>query len=90
MNMDNLNIILAADRTVHLYPVTDEIGQAAVILSGGHEGGISDLAWSPDSKLLATASDDKTVGLWNVEEVQIRFIFICLVEIANLSLQRTP
>lgn len=55
---------------MHLYPVTtDHIGQAAVILSGGHEGGISDLAWSPDSKLLATASDDKTVGLWNVEEV---------------------
>jgi WD40 repeat protein len=29
----------------------------------GHDGGVGDIAFSPDSKLLASASDDFTVGL---------------------------
>lgn len=32
----------------------------------GHERGISDLAWSPDSALLASASDDCTVRIWRL------------------------
>lgn len=32
----------------------------------GHLAGISTLAWSPDSRVLATGSDDKLIRLWDV------------------------
>ncbi|KAB8346079.1 hypothetical protein FH972_023130 [Carpinus fangiana] len=31
----------------------------------GHLAGLSTLAWAPDSSILATGSDDKTIRLWN-------------------------
>lgn len=35
----------------------------------GHTEGVSDIAWSPDSELLASASDDKTIRIWHVDSV---------------------
>ena len=35
----------------------------------GHTEGLSDIAWSFDSELIASASDDKTVRIWSVEAV---------------------
>lgn len=32
----------------------------------GHEGGISTISWSPDSRYLCSASDDMTLKLWDV------------------------
>ena len=32
----------------------------------GHKLGISDVAWSSDSTLICSASDDKTVKIWDV------------------------
>jgi WD40 repeat protein len=34
----------------------------------GHRAGVNHLAFSPDSKMLASASDDATVILWNVSD----------------------
>lgn len=37
---------------------------------GGHSKGVSDVAWSPDSTLLASASDDCSVIVWSMEAVR--------------------
>jgi len=35
----------------------------------GHTQGLSDIAWSFDSVYLASASDDTTIRIWDVESV---------------------
>jgi WD40 repeat protein len=35
--------------------------------------GISDVSWSTDSKFLVSASDDKSLKLWDVQTVRIVF-----------------
>ena len=37
----------------------------------GHTHGVSDVAWARDSRLLASASDDKSVRLWDTETVRV-------------------
>ena len=35
----------------------------------GHTEGISDIAWASNGEYLASASDDKTIKIWSIEEV---------------------
>jgi len=42
----------------------------------GHTQGLSDIAWSSDSVYLASASDDTTIRIWNVENVCSATVFV--------------
>src|SRR5271155_3340068 len=59
-------LILAADKLIKLW---DSRTGEFIQNYQGHTKGISDIAWSPTSDLLASGSDDKTVRLWNVNTV---------------------
>ena len=41
----------------------------------GHKLGISDVAWSSDSRLLVSASDDKTLKIWELSSVSYTSLF---------------
>lgn len=58
--------IVGADKTLKIWSTEDF---SLIHTFEGHERGISDVAWSPNSLILATASDDATVIVWSLEQV---------------------
>jgi COMPASS component SWD3 len=60
--------VLGAEKVVKIW--NPENGDFIRDLSG-HTQGLSDIAWSSDSTFLASASDDTTIRIWNVERVCI-------------------
>jgi len=57
-NLPPVNIVNSAAMTTKLEPTHNLCG---------HSRGINDITWSTNSQYIATASDDKTLRLWNVE-----------------------
>lgn len=56
----------ASDKLVKVWDAyTGEIIRTFV----GHTEGISDIAWATEEDFIASASDDKTVRIWNLDEV---------------------
>lgn len=70
-----------ADNIVKIWsPSTGELVRNLV----GHTKGISDVAWASDSVYLASASDDKTVRVWDIDSVSFPSVF-CYVHNHNWS-----
>jgi len=67
--------VAAADKTARLWNAST--GVALGVLKG-HRHGLNDCAWAPSGDLLATASDDCTVRLWDTTTVRTT----CLVTVA--------
>jgi WD40 repeat protein len=44
----------------------------------GHIGNVAAVAWSPDSKHIASAGFDKTVQVWNAVTGKYTWIYCCL------------
>lgn len=40
------------------------------------EAGLNDIYWSPDSKKIASVSNDHTVRVWNVEEGETESVMV--------------
>lgn len=60
-------ILLAAFclASVAAQPQTTDTSRPALVLQGGHAFMVTAMAFSPDDHLLATASADTTIGLWD-------------------------
>lgn len=63
----------AADNAVKIWsPFTGQL----IRNLNGHTKGLSDVAWSSDSVYLASASDDTTIRIWDVDSVCYRTTII--------------
>ncbi|VVA27074.1 Hypothetical predicted protein [Prunus dulcis] len=68
----------SADKTIRTYSLTfsDDSSSSTPTISAaqtfeGHSQGVSDLAFSADSRFMVSASDDKTLRLWDVATGQV-------------------
>lgn len=58
----------AADNSIKIWsPFTGEL----IRNLNGHTKGLSDISWSTDGTYLASASDDTTIRIWNVDTVRL-------------------
>lgn len=62
-----LGILITACDTVSNDTSTKFPTKISSIALAGHNWLVLCTAWSPDGKIIASASDDKTVGLWSSE-----------------------
>lgn len=66
----------AADKMIKIWSAYN--GQIVRTLEG-HTAGLSDIAWSTDSVFLASASDDTTIRIWNIDLVYVPYYAECSV-----------
>ncbi|GCE28290.1 hypothetical protein KDA_37740 [Dictyobacter alpinus] len=64
---------LAADATPPAAPVL--VNNKNVLVFSGHLASVNALSWSPDGKLIASASDDKFVQVWDAKSGKRKLIY---------------
>ena len=57
-------ILAAASSNQTVKPLDGAVGKPRTSLEG-YTGDVYSIAWSPNGKILATGSDDRTVKLWD-------------------------
>lgn len=62
---------VAADKTIIIYEAQT---YSCKFILQGHEKGVNAVAWSSDSRYLASCSDDKTIRIWNCEKVAVSLL----------------
>lgn len=73
---------IAVDKTISIY---DTVSKSCKFVFEGHDKGINTITWSPDSRYLASCSDDKTIRIWNCEKVHFPSYSHCRVILFELS-----
>ncbi|MBD2210936.1 serine/threonine protein kinase [Nostoc linckia FACHB-104] len=66
-NPDGTQLASGDDKIIKFWDVNN---QKALATLSGHSQAVKSVAYSPDGKLLATASDDQTIKLWDVNQLQ--------------------
>lgn len=65
ISRDGQNIALGS---VHSFMQVSTAEGDAIMTGESHEGSVTAIAWSPDSKRVATGSSDATVKVWSVQD----------------------
>lgn len=74
-------IYAAADNLIKIWsPFTGEL----IRNLSGHTKGLSDISWSSEGTYLASASDDTSIRIWNIETVRSSLPFV--YNLSNMSL----